>query len=265
MSNAALAESLVATAKSNERPSLLPCWVTSAEDARRAAKSDDGRIVWIVSKTDLAEQIVREVAHRRISRRVGQILCLRMIRSPLLPALENRFTKVAFVSSALPKEELKAVLNATNRTERFVGGTLDDRSKVITLWRGDLRPIVVPFDAFQPTANGIRPRFDNFSVSDYGATLKFGGYEASADAVLYEYDADFRRRMRQRRLAADRTLGASIRRLRMQRQLSQRDFKGIDAKTIARIESGLVKRPQSATLKTIAETLGVSTEELGTF
>jgi transcriptional regulator with XRE-family HTH domain len=51
----------------------------------------------------------------------------------------------------------------------------------------------------------------------------------------------------------------------LQRQLTQHDFKGIDAKTIARIESGLVKRPHTETLKRIGETLGVLPEELGTF
>jgi len=239
--------------------------VKSFEDAEKALNSDNRRIVWVVGENNIAEYIVRGIAHRRITRKAGLILCPRTMRSPLLPALERRFQKVAFPSSLLPNDELDAVLNADDRAERFVGGTVDKPSMTITLWRGDLEPLIVPFDAFRPTANGIRPRFEDFSVTDHGATLKFGDYEASAESVLYEFDAETRRRWKQHRVAHDRSLGSSIRRLRMHRQLTQHDFQKIDAKTIGRIETGQVKKPHPDTLRIIAKTLGVLPEELATF
>ena len=49
-------------------------------------------------------------------------------------------------------------------------------------------------------------------------------------------DPEFRRRLKKIRMAGDQSLGASIRRLRKQRQMTRHDFPGIDPKTLARIE-----------------------------
>ena len=88
------------------------------------------------------------------------------------------------------------MLRLADRKDRFIGGIADEQSKTLTLWRGNLDPVVVAFEAFPPTGNGIRPEFDKFSVTDYGHTLKFGEYESAADVVLYECDSDFRRRLK---------------------------------------------------------------------
>jgi hypothetical protein len=169
------------------------------------------------------------------------------------------------INNCLLREELRAVLESPDRKDRFIGGMVDKEARIVTLWRGDLTPFVVPFAAFSPTANGIRPDWDRFSVTDYGHTLRFGEYEAAADAVLYEYDREFRRRLRKARIASERTLGASIRRLRMQRQLTLSQFPGIPARTLARIERGEVAAPHARTLKAIARRLGVPVEELPTY
>ena len=142
---------------------------------------------------------------------------------------------------------------------------VDKEAKIVTLWRGDLTSLVVPFSIFTPTANGIEPDWDRFTVTDYGHTLRFGNYEAAADAVLYECDPKFRRRLKKARIAGERTLGASIRRLRMQRQLTRHDFPGIAPKTLARIERGEVAKPHDGTLESIARRLAVSPEELHTY
>jgi hypothetical protein len=163
------------------------------------------------------------------------------------------------------REELDAVSKAPDRKDRFVGGMADKGGKTVVLWRGDLMPLVVPFSAFMLTANGIRPDWDRFAATDYGHTLKFGSYEAAADAVLYEYDPEFRRRLNRSRVATEQTLGASIRRLRKQRQLTRNDFPGIDPKTLARIERGEVHKPHADTLQSIAGRLGVALEILGSF
>ncbi len=106
----------------------------------------------------------------------------------------------------------------------------------------------MPFSTFAPTANGIRPDWARFTVTEYGHMLRFGSCEAAAAAVLYECDPEFRRRLRKARMADERTLAASSRRLRIQRQLTRDDFPGITAKTLARIERGEVATPHRDTL-----------------
>jgi DNA-binding XRE family transcriptional regulator len=165
----------------------------------------------------------------------------------------------------LARKDLEEVLQSEDRKERIIGGIVNGNTETITLWRGDLGPLVVPSSAFTPTGNGIRPDFGKFSMSDYEHTLRFGPYEAAADAVLYEYDSYFRRRLNGKRRADDQGLGTSIRRLRKQRQLTRNDFPGVDPKTLARIERNEVSKPQGATLRSIAKRLGVSVEELESY
>jgi DNA-binding XRE family transcriptional regulator len=134
----------------------------------------------------------------------------------------------------------------------------------LTLWRGNFEPIIVPFEAFPATANGIRPDFAKFAVIDYGQTLKFGEYESDVEPVLFEYAPDFRRELKQRRFRDEQTLGASIRRLRKMRRLTRHDFEGVNPKTLARIEHGETQ-PRSETLARIADTLQVPVDELGNY
>jgi hypothetical protein len=245
---------------------LTPHWVEKGSQAQKAARSHDTQAVWIIHEATLARQLVRLTSWP--SRKIGFLI---LIGSPLpavLPALERRFMRVVYaakVANLLPLEELKAVLKSPDRKDRFVGGMADAEARIVTLWRGDLTSLVVPFSAFTPTANGVQPDWNRFTVTDYGHTLRFGTYEAAADAVLYEYDPDFRRRLNKTRIATEETLGASIRRLRMQRQLTRHDFPGLDPKTLARIERSEVGKPRTETQRLIAERLGVAVEELGSF
>ena len=133
------------------------------------------------------------------------------------------------------------------------------------LVRGNLDLVTVPMSAFEPSGGGLAPDFARFEVTDYGQTLRFGDYEASFDAVMYEADGAYRRRLGKKRRAEERSFGAALRRLRLQRRVSRDDFPGITAKTIARIERGEVERPHTGTLETIATRLGVKPEEIETF
>jgi DNA-binding XRE family transcriptional regulator len=220
--------------------------------------------VWIVSKGNLANSVVRYAAASNGGRKAGYLFLLLNARSAILPPLEKRFKAVAVASSILPPAEFDEVLKLSDREDRFIGGIVDVVSKTVTLWRGNFDSITVPFKAFPTTANDIRPSFDKFSVIDYGQTLKFGSYESDAEAVLYEYAPDFRRRLKQTRLAEENSLGASIRRLRKQKRLTRDDFGIIDPKTIARIEHGKVT-PRASTLKEISKILGVPHTQLGTY
>jgi DNA-binding Xre family transcriptional regulator len=178
---------------------------------------------------------------------------------------ERLLYRLSKTGAFLPKEELTAVLRSPQRRDRFLGGMVDQDAQIVTLWRGDVTPCVVPFSVFTPSASGNHPDWSRFKVTDYGNAIQFGDYKAAADAVLYECDADFRRRMHKARLASEQTLGASIRRLRKQRRLTRNDFHGLDPKTLARIERGEVAKPQSDTLALIAKRLDVSPEELGEY
>jgi len=103
------------------------------------------------------------------------------------------------------------------------------------------------------------------AVIDHGQTVCLGAFEASADAILYEFDDEYRRRVKRRALAQDTTLGGSLRRLRLKRGLTQDAFPGVPAKTIARIERSEVTKPHHATLAAVAKRLGVSVADLASY
>jgi hypothetical protein len=242
-------------------------WVDQEPLARRAARSNDAKAVWATEEPRLARRIVQETSWSP-GRKAGFLILIGRPCLEVLPALERRFVRVVYMvngNNCLPREELEVVLKSPDRKDRFVGGMVDKKAEIVTLWRGDLTSLVVPLSTFTPTANGIRPDWDRFTVTDYGHTLRFGSYEAAADAVLYECDLEFRRRMKKARIASERTLGASIRRLRMQRRLTRHDFPGIAPKTLARIERCEVAKPHGGTLESIAQRLAVSLEELPSY
>jgi DNA-binding Xre family transcriptional regulator len=158
------------------------------------------------------------------------------------------------------------VLEADHRPDLFIGGSVNHATDTITFWRGNLMPLTVPFSAFEKSGNGTKPDFNEFAVIDCGQTVQLGDYEAAVDAILYEYDPEFRRRISKQRLQEDQSFGASLRRLRKQRGLRREDFEpDLSAKTIARIEQGKVKRIQKKTLNALAEHLSVEPEEIETF
>src|ERR1700729_952100 len=95
------------------------------------------------------------------------------------------------MGGVLPKDELVTVLKSPERRDRFIGGIVDHEAKIVTFWRGNIEPLIVPFSAFPATANAIRPDWNEFTVADYGHTLRFGDYEAAGDSLLYDYDPEF--------------------------------------------------------------------------
>lgn len=164
----------------------------------------------------------------------------------------------------LPDDELAEVLDGY-RDDLFVGGIADTADRVLVLYRGTLDRLIVPFTWFPARERGPLPDFDDFEVTDCGQTVRLGAYEASADALLYDLDVEYRRRAKARALARDDRFGAALRRLRLQRGVSREDFPGVAAKTVARIERGEVDSPRGRTLERIARRLGVEPGEIGTF
>lgn len=162
----------------------------------------------------------------------------------------------------LPPEELVEAIADERADDLFIGGVVAVDDRALVLYRGNFDPLVVPFDWFASRPHARRPDFDSFAVTDFGQTLQFGDYEVSADALLYDFDANARRRMKQRELKQDASFGGALRRLRLARGLSRSDFAPLAAKTIARIERGEVAEPHGETLSTIAKRLRVRADEI---
>jgi hypothetical protein len=182
--------------------------------------------------------------------------------------LETDFLRTVFQpvvvarSGFLAVDDLVEVLSAPNAADLFIGGRVDAETGALLLYRGNLESIVVPLASFVPTPGGPPPDPSRFSIADYGQTVKLGDYEASAEAILYEIDPDYRRRLRERRRNEDQGFGPSLRRLRIQRGLRQTDFPGITEREIGRIERGEVDKPHESTVRKIAEHLGVAPQEI---
>lgn len=241
------------------------CLLQSADDVLRGFTESPKDSVWVSKGTSylaaLAKQSVQPSGNRRL-------LVLNPIEEVTHHVLSTwfRFVVVRKGSiSLLPPKELLEVLQAKNRDELFIGGAYDSRGRVIVLYRGSVEPIVVPLDWFKEQDGQLRANPRKLSVIDYGQTVKLGDYEAGADAILYEFDEEYRRRAKKRFIDSDPSLGGAIRRLRLQRGLSQRDFAPVPVRTIARIERGEVSKPHSATLKRIADRLSVAVDALASY
>jgi len=246
--------------------SLQPEVVTSLTGLRNSLAHATKDSFWISYEKDLTEALLRNVSWPEAS--LGMGLFVHQTDPQTLPALTSCFRKFAFIvdGNFLPADELAEALEAENRADLFIGGSVDHRSQTITLWRGHLEPLTVPFTAFEKSGDGTEPDFKRFSVTDCGQTIRLGNYEAAADAVLYEYDADYRRRIAKQRRETERSFGASLRRLRSQRGLRREDFSpAVTDKTIARIEQGKVSRIHQKTLAAIAKRLGVALNEIESY
>lgn len=94
----------------------------------------------------------------------------------------------------LPLEELTEAKSSPGYRDLILGGAVDRGSSTITLVRGDLTRLTLPFTFFTDVPATVKPDFDDLEVIDFGQTLRLGEYEAEADAILYEVDDDHRRR-----------------------------------------------------------------------
>lgn len=245
---------------------LKPTVVSSAGVIAGLARNATKGTLWISYDKSLTDALVRAVCG--VSRLLGNAVLVHSLSVKTLPVLAGSFNRIAFSSADefLPAEELAEVLQVDNAKDLFIGGSVDDENQVIVLWRGDLESLTVPFAAFEPSGDGVTPDFGRLSVTDFGQTIRLGEYEAAADAILYEFDPDYRRRIAKQRRGLERSFGASVYRLRKQRRLRRTDFEpDVSAKTIARIEQGKVKNIHKKTLGVIAHRLQVKPEEIQTF
>jgi hypothetical protein len=247
-------------------------WCRDAETIRTAVERSANDVLWISSTSKMTEELLNVVSafilQNHGSRRTfGDLLMLRAPRLAAFPPLLGCFHRlIGGVPSfkTLPTEQLAGVLLSDARRDLFLGGIVDEETGTLALVRGNLDTLTIPLSLFQPTG-AAKPDFGKFDLDDFGQSIKFGGYEASSDSVLYETDPDYRKRLNTKRRAEDQGFGASLRRLRKQKGLSRDAFPGLAEKTIARIERGEVGKPHGKTLATIASVLGVSPDEIETY
>ncbi len=240
----------------------LPHDTLSTVEAVRAAYSLHRRARWVVLDAKAILLLTNAVQMRDTWHR---LLVLEQASTPRRELLHALFRVVVAPEDGvrlLPQSELAEVMADDRADDLLIGGVVDADDKAVVLYRGNLERLVVPFAWFKVRPRGPRPDFKAFAVIDFGQTVQLGDYEASVDAILADFDADARKRMRSREIAADSSFGGALRRLRLQRGLARSDFSPLDAKTIARIERGDVDAPHADTLAVIAKRLGVNPGEI---
>ena len=247
---------------------LGPLLLSTPEEVHAAA-SEREPALWIACHQQglfLLVRVLIEMPQKpRPKTRRRCLLLLEDLPQPSAAAVRNLFDQViAPPAFLLSKEELGEVLAYSDPGELCIGGIVDVSTKTVTLYRGDTSSLTVPWSFFVPTA-GLAPDFGQFGITDYGRTISLGEYEAAFDAVLYEYDADYRRKLKRHRLKSDKSFGASLLRLRKQRKLRRTEFPGVSDRAIARIERGEVEKPHQGTLEAIATVLGVPADEIGNY
>jgi len=233
------------------------------------------KVTWISYAQKYTDELLRVVCNPHLkkhpaARRDEWLLTVAHPRAESVPSLHALFGRLVGDSPAyrwLPKQELLEILlePAVDNSELFIAAAADPITKTLSLVRGDCKQIVVPFALFPRSGDGTKPDFASLRVTDYGRTIALGDYEASADAILYEADVEYRKSVNRRRRESERSFGASLLRLRKQRRLGRDDFDPLSAKTIARLERNEIEKPHGKTLQTIADHLGVHPDEIATY
>jgi hypothetical protein len=209
-----------------------------------------------------------EYRARKPRSRLHKVLVLHPLSAGQRTIYQDLFARVLAPGEGiamLPTNELLEALASDDRADRVIGAAVDGASELVMLYRGNLDTVIVPFAWFGSPHASTRPDFSDIEPVDHGIGVRFGEYEAAVDAILYEFDPVYRRRVKRAEVGRDDGVGGSVRRLRNLRGLKQSDFPGLSVKEIGRIERGEVKTPHRATLDRIASTFGVSVEELRTY
>ncbi len=233
-------------------------------------------LTWVSYAQRFTDELVKAVSMKRATQRKTSpprdecVLTIASPRPESVPTLHGLFSRIVGDSPGyhwLPKDELSEVLfdNSIDRSEFIIAAASDPVTRTLSLVRGNCQPLVVPFSFFEPSGDGTKPDFGYVRVTDFGRTIALGDYEAAADAIMYESDRDYRKKVTARRKESEKSFGASLFRLRMQRRLKRTDFSPLSAKTIARLERNEIGKPHGATLNAIAKRLHVAPDEIADY
>jgi hypothetical protein len=230
-----------------------------------------GQSIVIVNNHDFLTSIFALPSEKfyRKQNDVRKRITIVLITDPPVPSLfllEALFKEVIVIprDTSLPVNQIQEIIRSKNAENYVIGGKIDKRTHTVILVRGDLSKLAAPFSTFRPSGINVKPDFTKFSIEDSGQTLKFGDYEASVDAVLYEFDPPYRSEKRAELAEKDESFGACLRRLRVLKGLKQNDFPDLDEREVRRIECGEVA-PRKSTVEKLARKLGVSVEEIRSY
>lgn len=267
-------------------------FVRTARQAAFALMRPLQRSLWIAESEEAVLRLLLRVdwsALRSMSRRHRNLLVLSsaggrsvVARRAVLTAL---FDQVVFATQTaaspiaatrglktdtppcafLGTDVLPEILSASHPGDYIIGGIVDTSDQLVVLYRGTLDALVVPFSFFRPTDNGVAPDFSDVEIVDFGQAVRFGAYEATADVLLYDYDAEYRRRTKRAERTARSSFGSAFRRLRLLKGLHQRDFAPVGERTIRRIENDVSQRLHPDTRRRIEARLGVSFDRIGSY
>ncbi len=238
----------------------------TGDEVEAAVEANEGSC-WVSFDKRLTTRFLKAAASRP-NFKIARFLQMRLTSLATISSLQS-FVRDGIISvdMCLPPDELFELLKVpeSDRRNVFLGGSVDPETQTVALVRGNLEWVTVPFSFFRPSGDGVEPDFGRLAFTDYGRTVCFGDYEAAADAILYELNPEFRRRLNQQRQAEEKTFGACLRRLRKQRGLKRSDFPGIDEKTVARLERNESAKPHGKTMQILADCLGVAPNEIESF
>ena len=235
---------------------------TIVERGLMSLRFSDREGLWVASSAAQTEHFQPAGRHGR-----DRLLVTDELDSPLHEFLTALFSDV--VSGPRPSflsiDEIGRALVARQFPDLALGVLVSGAREAVVIVRGDLERTIVPWSWFRSSGTGTAPDFNDVAVTDAGLAIRLGKYEASMDAILYGFDRDYRARARQRQLETDVSFGAALRRLRLQKGVTREEFPGISQKEIARLERGEVVRPREATLRAIADKLGVEPGDIETY
>lgn len=239
-----------------------PVRLTMVEHGLVSLRVSNRTCLWIASSAARTERFQPADRHGR-----DRLLVTDELDSSLHEFLAALFFDVVSGPrpSFLPFDDIGAALLAPHFADLALGALVSEAREAIVIIRGDLDRTIVPWAWFRPSGTGTTPDFRDVAVTDSGLAIRLGAYEASMDGILYECDRAYRARERNRQVETEMFFGASLRRLRIQRGVPRDGFPGISSKEIGRIERGEIVRPHAATLRVIADTLGVEPVEIETF
>lgn len=235
-------------------------------EIHNALERSGRRAVWVAPSLAALQLLLAALTGR--SKGDQRLLSLEPANSARHSLLHAMFRFVVSADEGirvLPIDELADVLGAANREDLFIGVAAAPADGALVLYRGNLEPMIVPLTWFRTRPGGPKPGTADLAVTDSGQTVRLGEYEAATDAILYEFDAAYRRRAKKHEVERDDSFGGALRRLRLQKGLRRSDFDGITAKEIARIERGEVRKPHPRTVALLAKRLGVPARSIRTY
>lgn len=166
----------------------------------------------------------------------------------------------------LSRDILMEVLAAPHHRELLMGVRVVRWARSLILVRANLERLVVPMSWFGRRQPSREPDFAAPRIVDHGQTLELGDYDVAMEAILYSHDPEVRQAQKQRALHLDDSFGGALRRLRLEKGLTQSDFEPeLTARQIRRLETGETQQPRPETRKVLAEKLGVSPDEIDTY